>query len=588
MTYRAVLLSLFVTSALAGGVLTARAADITTDILATPASNLAIEASTQAAPASLIPGGAFKAVKAAQPPAPVPAVVIKQAAAIAPAAGGDTAASILGAPATTGDISDVSHPLPEDQKPQIAPVSAEVPAHVLAPAMATATPVQADALQKPQPLPTQIADDMADILSRAYAESPTLRAEREALRQQYENIVQAEAYKRPSISVSAGATATAAKTKPGTSDTYVTKDAGLSATQYIYRGGRTLAEVDQQIRLSEAAQASYDSAVQSAMLAVVTAAMDIRRDRATIELTEKNREVIAKQLEAAKRGFEVGELTRTDVAQAQARLSGADADLVAARAGYAASLERYKQYAGMDGNELGSAIPDAQIALPESREAAQSEAETGHPDIRAARLAGQAAEKAVDVAEGALLPEVSLSGDLSQAWDPTAALDESRSASVGVRATMPIYEGGSTRSQIRQAKLGQYEQRNRVEEAVRAVRKSVATAWDSYQAALSAIEAYKTQVDAATLARDGVYKEREVGVRTVLDTLNADAELLDAQVGLVKARRDAAVAAYTLAAATGGLTGQKLGFSGPDDGATDIQSARTAHFSTSIEPLATP
>lgn len=417
------------------------------------------------------------------------------------------------------------------------------------------------------------------VLSAAYASSPVLRAGRESLRQQYENVIQAESGYRPNISVDGGVAAAYGKTDPGGDETYVPRDIGVSATQYIYRGGRTLAEVDQQLGLSKAAESAYDSLVQETFLNIVISALDVQSTRATISLNEKNREVLSRQLSAAQRGFEVGELTRTDVAQAKARLSGADAQIVMAKAAYENARALYKRYTGQSADTLTFDSTSVIPQTPASLEQAISAATTAHPAVRGAIAAVEAAQKGVDVAEAGLLPTVYLAADASQAWDPTALLDESRSASLGMRASLPLYEAGATRSQIRQAKLGVYEKENQVEEVRRAVEQAATNAWNALQSAQAAVSAFDRQVEAAQMARDGVYKEREVGIRTLLDTLDADAELLAAEVGLVKARRDVAVSAYALLASTGGLTGS---FIMADKALPAVPPIRT--FSTSVEP----
>lgn len=434
----------------------------------------------------------------------------------------------------------------------------------------------------PEGLPA--SNTLLDILARAYQTSPTLRAEREVLRQQYENVAQADANWRPNIFLDGGAALTNSKTDPGTRDTFVARDVSLNASEYLYRGGRTLAQVEQQLHLSEAAQAAYDEATQDAMLNVVIAAMDIQSNRAAIDLREKNREVLANQLKAAKNGFEVGELTRTDVAQSQARLSGAEADLVAAKADFANALARYKQYAGADGSDLNVETASVLMPLPAGLDSALSVADAEHPLVRAARYDEQASQKAISLARGALLPEVALTGTVGKSWNPSTLLNESEAAAVGVRASVPIYERGTVRSQVRQAKYVQYEKEDRIEETRRGVQQIVTTAWNDYQAALAQVDAYHTQVEAATLARNGVYKEREVGTRTILDTLNADAELLNAQVGLVRAQRDVVVAGYGLLAATGQLTGERLGFATQKQENSYLRAARANWFGTGTAP----
>lgn len=423
---------------------------------------------------------------------------------------------------------------------------------------------------------------MKDVLAKAYVTSPYLRAEREVLRQQYENVAQADSNKRPYITAQGGAAVTHSDLVPGGKDDYLASDASINLTQYLYRGGRTLAEVDRQLSLSSAAMAAYNALTQNAFLNVIIAAMDIQTARVTIDLTEKSREAIQRQMERSQRAFDVGELTRTDVAQSQARLAGAEADLTAAKADLADALARFRQYAGQDGNDLviDMTTPD----LPASLDAAQARGEADHPVLIAAREDEKAAAKAIDVARGALLPELYVSGTAGKSWDPSPLVDESTNAALGLRASMPLYEGGAVRSLVRQAKYSQFEKQDRVEDAQRDVRRAITTAWSDYEASKSAIAAREKQVEAAELARNGVYRERDVGTRTVLDTLNADAELLDAQVSLVRAERDETVAGYGLLAATGGFTAEKLGFFDAGAEKKHLGAARSNWFGTGAKP----
>lgn len=542
----------------------ARAEDVTQDILSLPnTEDSAIPAATRPAAPVITPKAEAEAAPAEPtkaedtPPPPAMTEAPEKATPEAPASE-DVAAT----PATSPDTA--TPPPPPAPLPE---------ADVKAPA-------------EPKTVTSQPAGpSLLEILKSAYADSPILRAGRESLRQQYENVAQADAYKRPSLSVSSGVTAQYADSDPGGDGGFTSTDASLSGTQYLYRGGRTLAEVDRQLNLSKAAASAYDSLVQTTMLNVLSAAMDIQRDRATITLTEKNLEVLKRQLSAAQKGFEVGSLTRTDVAQAQARVSGGEASLATVNATYAKDLARFKQYAGTDGDKLMIDMGAVMVDLPASLSAAVAQAKADHPDVRAAQAQAEAAASGIKAAKGELLPTLSLSGEVSQAWDPSLILDESRGASLGVRATMPIYDGGASRSAIRQARMSQYEKQNLVLEAQRSVEAAVEAAWNDYTAGQTAISAYKAQVDAAQQARDGVYKEHEVGLRTVIDTLDSDAELLDAQVGLVRAQHDEVIAVLNLLSSIGGLTADKLGIIEPVTGSTSINQTREDMFGTDAAPL---
>jgi TolC family type I secretion outer membrane protein len=498
----------------------------------------------------------------------------------APAMAADRTLDLLVLPATTENPGTKSIPEPITATSAPAPVTVVAPAAVSSPVIVpVSTPSAMPAAAPVRPLQK---GNLRDILAHAYTDSPILRAEREVLRQQYENVTQADSFKRPTLNAQGATTWTRSDMDPGDNDDYNGYDASVTLKQYLYRGGRTLAEVEQQLRLSDAAIAAYDTITQDTFLKVITAAMDIQRDRRTIDLNEQNRTVILRQSERVGRQFEVGELTRTDVAQSQARLSDADADLVDAKADYESALARYRQYAGVDGSDLE--IADVAVTIPPTLEAAKSLAEIEHPQIRAALESEKASKEAIRLASGELLPELYVAGAAGTAKNPVIGIDTDTSASIALRASMPLYEAGEVRSRVRQAKYGQFEQEERVTEAKRDVRRQVETAWNDYQAARAQITAREKQVSAARLARDGVYKEREVGTRTVIDTLDADAELLDAEVSLVQAQRDQTVAGYMLVAATGQLTAEKLGLASANSEKSYLDAARGNWFGTGARP----
>ncbi len=529
---------------------------------------------------------------------PIPDPVIVQPAPVQPAPAQPAAQPIAAPVAFKGPVAKPILDEKDTQGQDAAPVVVAktepefVKPEPVKPAKATpakASAKEAKATDAPAPEPASVAPvapgqgtTVADILAAAYVDSPALRAEREVLRQQYENVALAESNRRPIVTANGGIAWSRADSNPGGEDNLFGRDVALNAQQYLYRGGRTLAQIEQQLGLSEASLAAYDTATQNVFLNVITAAMDIQRNRATIDLTQQNRAVIERQMQTASRAFEVGESTRTDVAQSQARLSDADAQLIAARAAFSSAVARYRQFAGGEGTDLVVASDPKTLTLPKTLEEAQSVAESANPQIRTAVEAEKAAQSAIRAAQGELLPEISAQGSVGKTYEPSSMVDDVSSASVGIRATMPLYEAGATRARVRQAKYAQREQRDRIADAKRAVAQTVSTAWNDYNASLAAIDARRQQVEAAELARNGVYKEREVGTRTVLDTLDADAELLDAQVGEVQARRDAVVAAYSLLAATGQLTAENLGLFSADAERAKMKAAQHKWLGTDI------
>lgn len=520
-------------------------------------------------------------VTASQRVVPVPAPVVAPGAVRAPVPAMVPAAPVVNRPVET-PVNAVPVPAPVDTS-TAARKPAEGQERYIVPGLdASQNTVTASAQ-------TPVSGNLRDILLRTAASNPTIKANRETLRSAYEDVFQAEAGWRPTIGASAGVAASNTHTDPGDDDNNFGKNLGVDFVQPLYRGGRTISATSQQLKNVEAKYAAYQSVVQNVFLDAITAYMDVQRDRATIGLNEQNVQVIGRQLDSTRKGFEVGELTRTDVAQATARLSGAQANLIAAQASHRASMAHFEQVTGIKADTVDFAMPQDAPPVPASLEEAAGTAEQANPDVISAVRTEEAAGHAIRTVSGELLPEISLTGGVQQQYDPASvggSIDEIRTASIGVTATMPIYEAGATRSRVRQAKIARFQSQDLVTRAKQLTRENTTIAWENLNAAAAQISAFKEQVEAARLAREGVYKEREVGTRTILDTLDADQELLDAQTGLVIANRDAVVARYTLVANMGSLTMEKSGLGAdPMSDAGLLSKTRSNLFGTSVDAL---
>ena len=300
---------------------------------------------------------------------------------------------------------------------------------------------------------------------------------------------------------------------------------------------------------------------QRVLLETVTAYMNLVRDEAVVELNQNQVDVLKRQLQASQDRFRVGEITRTDVAQSEARLAGAEANLIRAEATLAASREEYRRIVG---DIPGSVTePLAVPALPASMDDALNIALNENPAILIAQFNADAADYGVKRNMGTMLPTVNAFANYNK-FDGTNSfgalsvdVDQS-STSVGVSVTVPLYQGGAEYSAIRQAKHLKNQRRIEIISAERQTRSNLRSAWEQYRAAVSSIASTKSQVEANEIALDGVRQEATVGSRTTLDVLDAEQELLDSRVNLVRARRDEFVAAYTLLAATGRLTARGL------------------------------
>ncbi|WP_440959460.1 TolC family outer membrane protein [Oceanicaulis sp. LC35] len=415
------------------------------------------------------------------------------------------------------------------------------------------------------PLGLAQAQSLTETLVAAYESNPRLGAQRASLRQSEEGYFQARAGLLPSLSAS-GSVGETVETWGGAQESD-SSSYGLTLNQSLYRGGRTRGNIDASLARIEAARQQLRSTEQSVLLDAVSAHMNVVRDQQVVAIRSNNVEVLAEQLRAARDRFEVGEITRTDVAQAEARLSGARAQLSAAQAALAASRAGYAAVTGVEPVEPVNTGPAEQA--PEEFADAAEVAINSNPDLLAAQYSEQAAEYAVRVARGAQLPEVGLRASVSEGRESDFSGQGRGSASITANVTMPIFTGGLNQSSVRQARAAADQARLSGLTIRRQVIEGATNAWNNYLAALAVIESSREAVRANEIAFEGVEQEALVGLRTTLDVLNAEQELLNSRLELVRAERDLTVASYALLQAMGQLDAQSLGL--PVD-AEDVRS----------------
>ena len=403
------------------------------------------------------------------------------------------------------------------------------------------------------------AETLEDALVAAYGSNPDLEGERATLRATDEGVPIAQAGWLPTIEVAANYGYNRFRAE---SSGIVVKDhlnpfgATLTGTETIF-DGQTYYSVRQAKANVRAGRASLDSVEQNVLLAVVTAYMDVLRDIAVVDLRRNNVTVLRRQLDATRDRFNVGELTRTDVSQAEARLAGAISALTGAEAQLTASRETY---ARLIGHQPGTLQPPPPLpVLPTNQDEALSIALVESPTLVAARESEVASRFAIAVAKGALLPVVSVVGQLSHAEESSTSLDQSDQKSVVAQVTIPIYQGGAEYARVRQAKQNNNQSLIAIVNADRQVRQSVANSWQQFLSAKAQVDSDKESVRANEIAYEGVRQEAQVGSRTTLDVLNAEQELLNARVSLVSSQRNSYVAGYQVLASVGRLTAQKLG-----------------------------
>lgn len=413
---------------------------------------------------------------------------------------------------------------------------------------------------------TATADDLREALVTAYNTNPDLQAARANQRAIDENVPIAKAAGRPSANGSASYTEFVKKSQNAISAPDRAFGAQVQLGVPVYSGGSVRNSVRAAETRVEAGQADLRGAESGVFSQAVAAYMDVIRDSAIVGLNRKNVGVLEVNLKATTDRFEIGDVTRTDVAQSNSRLALARGDLRGAEANLIASRERYIQVVGKAPVDLQT--PPPLPGLPGTVEEAVATALENNPDLLAARERSRAASFDIEVAGAGRLPSVSVytSGDYTDYFDTYegfgAVTQRPTSAQVGVRATIPIFQGGLPAARERQAQARAGVALEQEISAERDVIAQVRSAYSSWQAAREIIAMNETAVEAAALSLEGVRAENTVGNRTILNILDAEQELLRAQVQLVAARRNAYVAGFSLLAAMGKAEARDLGLDG--------------------------
>ncbi len=405
------------------------------------------------------------------------------------------------------------------------------------------------------------ADSLERALISAYQHNPNLLAARAELRAVDESVPQALSGWRPNISAGAEIGKSRSLTESGFFSAKENRNPRtltiVEVEQPIFRGFRTLSETREAENRVRAQRAVLMSTEQNVLEAAATAYMDVLRDQAVLELNINNVQVLERQLQATRDRFSVGEVTRTDVAQAEARLSRARADRVTAEGDLESSRAAYENIIGEKPGKLS--VPPALVNLPKAYRDAARLASNQNPDVITAKFVERAARDGVNVVGGELLPTVTLNGRIARSRDTNVRGGRSDSDTIGARVSIPLYQSGAVTSRLRQAKQVVSQRRMQIAAARRNAIEEVTRAWEGLQTSRAEIRAFTTEVEANQIALEGVKEEASAGLRTVLDTLDAEQELLDAQVSLVTVRRNEVVAGFRLLTAIGRLTAEDLG-----------------------------
>jgi TolC family type I secretion outer membrane protein len=406
------------------------------------------------------------------------------------------------------------------------------------------------------------AQSFEEALASAYINNSQLQAERANLRAIDEQIAQARSNWRPTVTVNGGI---------GKGYTNVQGNGGIGrnpiegepksgsvvVSQPLYRGGRTVASIEAAKNSIQAERARLFATEESVLLAAATAYLDTVQNANVVRLNAANERVLQKQLEATNDQFRVGEVTRTDVSQAEARLAGATANRIQSEGTLETAKATFQQVIGMAALRLIQ--PPRPKTLPSTTENASAEAAAKNPTVIAAQFDEGSARANIDVARGALLPTLSLNGTAQYAKEqPGSTQLPIGSAAVIAQLSIPLYEAGSVYSQVRQARQTASQRLILVNDARKTAIASATQAFETMLSSRARIESLDSQVQANEIALEGVRQEASVGSRTILDILNAEQELLNSQVSREQATHDDLVASYQVLSAIGRMTARDL------------------------------
>lgn len=426
------------------------------------------------------------------------------------------------------------------------------------------------------------AETLTDAFIKAYRTSPLLESNRASLRALDENVPQARSQRLPQVSATADARLQTDVQEFPFDDLYA---AGLNAQLLLFDSGQTRAAIESARFSIASGRASLVGVEQEVLFNAVSAYTEVLQALEFLRLAQNDVRVLDEQVEATRNRFEVGEVTRTDVSQTEARLAGSRGNLVDARGNLELSRQAYLAAVGSLPGQL-DAVPPLP-ALPGSIAEAEQLALRQHPDVIAAQFSERAALADFDRARAASRPSITAGTGVDYSGQHSLAPqgDDSFDVSVELNGSVPLYSGGANSSLIRQAQQLLEQRKFQVQETGREVIQEVNNAWSQLLVARALIVANREQVVAAQIAFEGVTEEARLGARSTLDVLDADQERLQAEAEVVRSRREEYVAAYSVLRAIGLLTVRHLDLGietyDPDVYYTQVQSAPVGGYDTS-------
>lgn len=402
------------------------------------------------------------------------------------------------------------------------------------------------------------AQSIAQALTAAYDHAPDLQSALLNAKSSAENIALAESAKRPTIGASLSGSYNWSVINDNFSDGNALTT-GLTYNQTIFDNNQTEAKIEAARAGADVAEYQIRNTEQTVLLAVVQAYMSVYSGRQLVALRQENRTFYNAQLQSARDRLDVGEGTRIDVAQAEARLAQGDAAYRAAVSALQTSEATFQRYVGAPPQNLDSGHKYSRL-IPNGLPAAIAQAEADHPAIMMAKAAIRAAQASSDGAKAAFGPKATINGSVgTKATGPTKGATDGISGTFGFQITVPIYAGGAIGAGVRKANIEQIKSEVDAMSAYDKIRESVISAWAGIQSADAQISAANSAVSAGRTVVDGVVQERDLGTRTTLDVLNAQADLTSARETLINASSNKVIATFSLLAAMGHLTASDLG-----------------------------
>jgi outer membrane protein len=414
-----------------------------------------------------------------------------------------------------------------------------------------------------------LADTIEAALVRAYQNNPQLNAQRAQVRFTDENVPQALSGYRPKVAVTASAGyqyTDTLSTQGGDANTLVRtgihganapRSVGATVSQTLFNGQQTANRTRAAESQVSGAREALRVLEQTVLLQAATIYMDYLRDSAIVEVQKSNVRVLEQTLKQTRDRFNVGEVTRTDVAQSEAQLAAGKTQLLTAEANLNTTRSNFRRIIGNEPQNLAPGSPVDRY-LPATLPASVELGLTQNPNVTASMFGIDVSYLQVKVAEGALLPTVTLQAAVQQSYESTQTLQRSFGASATAQLQVPIYQGGAEYSLIRQSKETLAQQRLVLEQTRDQTRANVVTAWGQLQAGKAQVASAQSQVAASEIALNGVREEAKAGQRTTLDVLNAQQALVNARVALVTAQHDRVVASYSVLNTVGRLSPQVM------------------------------